>query len=283
MTQQAWNYIHASVIGTSHIDRETPCQDYHVCRTLNVEGDEVFVAAVADGAGSASDGLTGADIACTQFVKEVETFFKEGGLIRELTLEFAQLWVESYQQKITLQAEAEGKKTRDYACTFLAVIAEEESSVFYQLGDGAIIYSAVERPELYYLGVIPAEGAYANTTDFLTDTNAAEKLQYRLLPQPVQDLAMFTDGLQSLAINYVNEQPEPHGQFIKPMLAPLKSNQFNSDFNGKLEEFLNSKMVNDRTDDDKTIVLASRNTNELADEDNLEIVASETAAEETNT
>lgn len=256
---EGWRIVRASVIGTSHLERGVECQDYCDHKEIPTSDGTILVAVVSDGAGSASNGAEGAELACTQFVSEVETFLMDGKTIEDLDSKFGQLWLSYVQQRIGDLAEAAQKSTRDYACTFLAAVLSDESAVFYQIGDGAIVYSPAHRPDSYFWGVVPHEGMYANTTDFITDNSAQEKLQHEFLSVPVKNLAMFTDGIQSLAIDYSGGIPGvPHGPFLRPMLAPLRAGADLGDINDKLQIFLASPNINQRTDDDKTMILVSR-------------------------
>jgi serine/threonine protein phosphatase PrpC len=55
-----WRVVGASVVGTAHEKTGQPCQDAHGWRILP---DNVLIAAVADGAGSAALGEIGAQVA----------------------------------------------------------------------------------------------------------------------------------------------------------------------------------------------------------------------------
>ena len=68
---------------------------------------------------------------------------------------------------------------------------------------------------------------------------------------------MFTDGIEPIAVNIQNQIP--HEPFLIPMITPLRKARFvDAELNGKLEVFLNSPRINEKTDDDKTLFLASR-------------------------
>ena len=74
-----WRYANASVIGQAHIRQETTCQDRLLCRTIDTKTDgEIFVAVVADGAGSTSHGQIGAEVACETFIGQVADFLNSG-------------------------------------------------------------------------------------------------------------------------------------------------------------------------------------------------------------
>ena len=58
-----------------------------------------------------------------------------------------QNWLTHFQSEVTRRADSEGLKSRDYACTLLAAIVEDEQAVMLQLGDGAIVYSTPDAPD----------------------------------------------------------------------------------------------------------------------------------------
>jgi len=73
----------------------------------------------------------------------------------------------------------------------------------------------------------------------------------------VQRLAVFTDGLQRLAINMAAQTPhEPFFARFFSILAKA-SLQDEEQLQDALETFLKSQPVEERTDDDRTLVLAT--------------------------
>ena len=255
-----WKVALASVIGTSHTERGVECQDYCDHKFLQIGDDEIVVAVVDDGEGSDSNSLEGAELACSYFINEVEIFLSQGKSITDLDREFGEHWLAYIQQRIGDLAATNDRNLRDFACTFLAALVDDESAVFYQIGDGGMVFSPIEREGEFFWALVPEESVYANTTNFITDKSATEKLQYEILSQPVKSLVMFTDGVQGLAVDYRDASPgKPHQPFLRPMLSPLATDTEITVINEKLHLFLNSKEINERTDDDKTIVLISRN------------------------
>ena len=67
---------------------------------------------------------------------------------------------------------------------------------------------------------------------------------------------MLTDGLQPLALNYAAKAA--HAPFFVPMFRPLRVAPSGATVLAALRNFLDSPRVNERTDDDKTLILATR-------------------------
>lgn len=257
-----WRYVHASVKGTSHASTDAPCQDVTACEILtNAKGNETLVAVVSDGAGSACRAEIGAALACQLFISEMRAFFESDYTASDLTLDFARKWITSFQNDIQLRADAEELKPRDFACTFVAAVISDESAAFLQVGDGAIVVRSHDEPgdDSYDWVFWADEGEYANQTTFLTEAAAFEKLNFQTVGNRVDETALFSDGLQRLALHF--QSRTAHAPFFQSMFAPLHA-VLNDGHAGalttSLAAFLNSPSVNERTDDDKSLVLATR-------------------------
>ena len=253
-----WRFAHASAIGLAHINQNTDCQDRFACRTMTTANDgEILIAVVADGAGSAEKGFRGAEMACELFTAEIADFLNsKNASVKSLNADFGRRWIEYFQQKIGDIAQTDEKTLRDYATTLVAAVIGETSAIFYQVGDGGIVYSASGAAQSYRFGVAPAESLYVNMTDFLTDETAFEKLRFEVIENSVEDVILFSDGIFAVAVDYQTNQP--HEPFLMPMIAPLRNGRGADGLNEKLESFLSSPKLNEKTDDDKTIILASR-------------------------
>lgn len=258
MKFEKWNYATASVIGQAHINQETICQDRLLCRTISTESDgEVLIAAVADGAGSTTHGQIGAEIACEFFAEQVKKFLSSrNASVGSLNEDFGRLWIEFFQTKIAETAKEEKLELREYATTFIAAVVGKDSAVFYQVGDGAAVFSANGETESYTFGIEPEDTEYVNMTEFLTDDAAAQSLRFVCIEKPIEDVILFSDGIYAVAVNY--QTNKPHEPFLIPMIAPLRNGNSAEGLNEKLENFLASPKLNEKTDDDKTIILASR-------------------------
>ena len=256
MKNSNWRIAHASAIGTAHINQGTECQDRLACEIIETNDGEVLIAVVADGAGSTTDGQIGAEIACRFFIEEVADFLNSrDASVSSLSLEFGRFWISYFQQKIAETAKSAEKNVRDYASTLVGAVIGENHSAFFQIGDGGAVFSTSGETESYQFAIKPEESEYVNVTDFLTDETAVEKLRFVLIEERVEDLILFSDGIFAVAVDYQTNQP--HEPFLMPMIAPLR-NRTGKNLNEKLVNFLSSPKMNEKTDDDKTIILASR-------------------------
>jgi hypothetical protein len=104
----------------------------------------------------------------------------------------------------------------------------------------------------------PERGEYANTTRFLTDGDAPDHIRVAALPGTPTDIAIMTDGLQSLALDYASESV--HEPFFRGMFQPLQGSSGSGELpalSASLGQFLSSDRVRSRADDDVSLILAT--------------------------
>ena len=197
----------------------------------------------------------------------VRALLANGGGPRDLTREFVVTWLARFHDEIATRAEAAAGVPRDYACTLLAAVIGEDSAAYCQIGDGAIVVATPDDPDDYCWIFWPQQGEYENTTKFATDPAASNLIAVEQADQPVDEVALFSDGLQRLALHY--EGRTAHTPFFRPMFAPVRAADPGraETLSAQLAAFLGSQPVNARTDDDKTLVLATRRPQTPAETD----------------
>ena len=248
-----WKFINASVIGTSHLDSGAPCQDKSIVAVATGEnGDPYLVCLAADGAGSAANGGRGAELACTTGMAFLTSAIQDA---RRFHTDLIGEVIARIRSAIFQEARKATHSRRDYACTFIGAVLGSSMSIFFQIGDGAVV---VSKNNTYGVVFWPDAGPYANMTHFITDDDAFANLHVETSDTCFDGMAIFSDGLQYLAL--VFKQQIPHVPFFHPMLETLgKIPRRNiEDLKTKLVRFLESRGVNERTDDDKTLILAAK-------------------------
>jgi hypothetical protein len=248
-----WNFLGESVIGKSHIRLGVPCQDAYAVSPLRTANDEdVMVLVCADGAGSASLSQIGSRAACDLVIKKVDQYFQSGGDVNLIQIELVKEWVEQIRGDIAQLSLENGVDCRQMACTLLVAIVGESASVFFQLGDGVIV---VREGEQYVPVFWPQNGEFANSTYFITDDTALENLVFRKNIR-IDELAVLTDGLQMLALDYAGKQA--YSPFFIPLFRALQNTESVDNLQVPFRQHLSSDRINEKTDDDKTLVIASR-------------------------
>jgi hypothetical protein len=84
------------------------------------------------------------------------------------------------------------------------------------------------------------------------------RLQFVSSEGEFSELAVFSDGIERLALDFNNQTASE--RFFDPMFAPLASMSpgRNRLLSASLRRYLDSPRVLERTDDDKSLVLARR-------------------------
>jgi len=240
-----WKLVYGSVRGTSHARSGQPCQDYCTGRAV----DSIMIAACSDGAGSASLSHLGSRLAVECFV-EAATQSQDGSPPDRATIES---WVELSRRQVLDEASAQGVIPRQLACTFLGAIVGEDWAVFAQIGDGVIVFDGESDYEMAFW---PDNGEYANATRFLTDDDYLDHLRIETVARRISDLAILTDGMQTLALDFAAARV--HRPFFTPLFQTVRNGPNVATLQTSLLGFMDSKRINDRTDDDKTLFLATR-------------------------
>ncbi|WP_043381467.1 PP2C family serine/threonine-protein phosphatase [Methylobacterium sp. UNCCL125] len=253
-----WRLVLAVARGTSHEGSNAPCQDHAGCRVVDTDEGDVLVAVVCDGAGSAAHAEVGAWLAVETAMELVELHFEEGGRMADVDLACGRAWVARVADALTRHAAAEGRPLRDYACTLLVAVVGASGAAFLQVGDGAIVISRGEDEDWSYV-FWPQHGEFANTTNFVVSHDATERLEFAYVPERLQEVSVFSDGLENLVLHQATRTVfEP---FFRQMLAPVRKLAgpgLDAALSADLTAYLSSPRVCERTDDDKSLVLASR-------------------------
>ncbi len=208
-----------------------------------------MIAACSDGAGSAELSHLGSRCAVERFLEKAGRPTGDAAPAREAI----EAWVDAARASVLEEASAQGVPPRQLACTLLGALASDDWAAFVQIGDGVIVFDGEAGYELAFW---PDNGEYANTTRFLTDEDYRTHLRIEIVPRQVGELALLTDGMQMLALDFARACV--FSPFFVPLFRTVRSGLDEDWLRASLLEFLNSRRVNDRTDDDKTLLLATR-------------------------
>ena len=249
-----WRVIRASVQGTSHAKTGQPCQDSSSVALDAPDG--VLVAAVADGAGSAELSADGSRITACAATRSAVRLLRlhvrplYEGVLEEILRES----VHSARKELEAEARRQKKSLREFATTLIVAICAPEITGAAQIGDGAMVTAGGESGG-YTLFSAPQRGEYANTTNFITSDNWQDSLDIATRYGDISRLAMFTDGIQSIALN-AGSGNAPHAPFFDPIFSWAEKQEDTDAAGNGLAAFLSSPRVTARADDDLTLLLA---------------------------
>jgi hypothetical protein len=218
---------------------------------------------VCDGAGSAAHSEIGAETASERFIELVCDYFNAEGSLLEIDRDTVVTWLSDVANRLTTRAHAEGKAPKDYSCTLIAAIIGSEAAAFAQVGDGAIVVRDREADSWTWV-FWPQHGEYANQTVFVLSANAAEAMEFNVGPRRIEDLAIFSDGIERMVLNSVTKAV--NGPFFDQMFAPVRASValgLDESLSKSLRGYLGSAIVNARTSDDKSLLMATRGPREI--------------------
>ncbi len=248
-----WKLVYASVQGTTHRKLRQPCQDHVFGTIVPAAMGPVLVAACSDGAGGAESSAAGSRVACETILHGIFHTLKKGLPVAKLDKPGMVHWYQDVREALSAEARARRVPLHEMACTLLTAVVDAQMAVFAQVGDGAIV---IRDEELHRPVFWPQAGPHPHTTNFVTDPQFADHLDFLVRERPVQELALLTDGLQQLALNFGTKKARP--AFFRKLFEPLRRAGQVEGLTLPLRVFLNSPAVNRRTNDDKTLLLATR-------------------------
>lgn len=242
-----WQALSVSVCGTSHEKSGKPCQDANCFRIFE---NDILIAAIADGAGSAALADIGAQTAAEAAVEFISQNLDRDNQDWESLLTEALRSAKATVEQAAIEYQA---KPRDLATTLIVTVTTPELIAAIQVGDGAIVVE--DTPNHVFALTIPQFGEYLNEATFITSPDAIETAQTQIYRNPITNLAIFSDGLQMLALKI--PEGTPHAPFFEPLFRFVSEVEDREMAKIQLENFLRSPRVQERTDDDLTLLLAT--------------------------
>ncbi len=210
-----------------------------------------MIAVCADGAGSAANAGSGSQIVCSAFTAAAREAIAQPPERAAWDRGMIEPCIAAVRAALEIEAKQANIEMRELASTLLAVIASPTRALCAQIGDGGIVIATNGQCELAFW---PQNGEYANTTNFVTDDEALAELEVREFTG-ANALALFSDGLECVAIDFAGRKA--FAPFFQPLFQALRTAQDPATLQQELQSFLDSPRINDRTDDDKTLILAT--------------------------
>ena len=196
-----------SIIGKSHLKKNTPCQDNHSF----MSGKDMGIAVVADGAGSKSHSHLGSKLLVNKLkkyvIKNFDEFYKcnySEARDRIMNFMISELKYKSSKLKISFES---------MATTILFVAIKKGKFIFGHIGDGMIV--ALKNNELITASA-PENGEFANQT-FFVHPKLMEKMKLgKGEIEGIGGFVLMTDGCEGALYNRKEKKPvAANGEMIK--------------------------------------------------------------------
>lgn len=243
----------ASETGTSHLKVGQKKQDWARCTHIEAPIGTVSFSIISDGAGSASFGGEGASLICYSITQKIREYFQTS--LSMPNDDEIWSWIDYTRDLISQCAQKRNIPRREFSATLVGLLVINMHVVTFHIGDGGIV-ARKENEEWISLSW-PETGEYASTTYFLID-DPFPKLKILRYKNEFNAFSLFSDGIENLALDYKNNKPHP--PFFNGLLNPLDQiiNSKNiKELSNALADFLNGEKINERTDDDKSLIIIS--------------------------
>lgn len=247
----------ASVVGTSHLDTNTPCQDSFAIEYS--EDRNWIAAAVCDGAGSAKNSEVGSQLVANAFAKKLIY------LSEEFKTKQPGTWINDYiiQQVLIVRDElrkiANSDTLEDYHTTLVACLVGKTGGFVIHIGDGSLVGGVAVQEKntlvIDYERFIsePQNGEYLNETFFITEPNWIKNIRVTPLP-PLDWFLIGTDGGSAFYLNHLNNEKQ---DFISSFVAEMRKIP-HLEWSEKIQKILQDERANNVTNDDKTLIFFAK-------------------------
>ncbi len=258
MHDSGWHLVGASVAGSYHRREGRPCEDAHAA----LERGGVLALAVSDGAGSARHARRGAELVAAAFCHGSVSALGAGARPEDAagwrTCGRQLLWDVrgALVDEVARSEESPGRAVslHDLAATLVGVVVADGWALVVQVGDGAAVlgtdrgYRCVTRPH---------KGEYANETIFVTSEGAPMEAQVEAVDATgLTGVVLLSDGLERLALDVATWTP--HAPFFDRLLAfARRDDMTDAEKREALVADLDAERIRERSDDDRTLVIAA--------------------------
>lgn len=249
-----WEIVGCSAIGTKHITGGTPCQDAVCYERIS---DQIIIGAVSDGMGSARRSDVGSKLAVQTALSQIKSTqcWLNQPKNDEGAREIFQSVLGKVQAALKQKAENEGYSVEDLNCTLLAFIATPEWLAAMQVGDGLIVVRP--KDENYRLLFMPDKGEHPNETTPVISSDALEEMQVCVKLDAYEFICVATDGIENISL-VKSEKWRPFEGFFEPLEEKVMLSINSRERKQKeIEDYLNSEQINQKTNDDKTLLLCA--------------------------
>lgn len=228
-----WKTASSCVIGNSHINNKTPCQDKtsELKKTDTLEfikkalvldfkwNSSVFYGvSLADGAGSCDNSQIGADLSSKYILRFVESRFNE--LLKINSSQISNLLINYLENGLKETAEYKGVDFASLSSTLLFVAIKSDKFIIGHIGDGVI--GMLDNNNEIKVVSGPENGEFSNATFFTTSTNYPNRL--RILKGTLKNAVGFilmSDGPEE---SLYNKQDNSLLDVTKDIINWLKNN-----------------------------------------------------------
>lgn len=279
MKTDKWISAWCSIIGSSHIIENLPCQDNS--KVEYVENSDFIIAAISDGAGSCENSQIGSSFLVEAAIEKLATSLKLNNWSYRDDLELSnEKWRnEAFAIFTDLKADLRSKaieldiEFKSLSATLIIAISNGNFIACANVGDGRAAFRNLESEWLPML--VPTKGEEANQTLFITSdlwdrTIQSEYFGSFFYSNPITAFTLLTDGCERASFEILKYSEEadryydpnnPFKPFFEPnylnLLKLKKADVDQNKINELWADFIekgNPKLISET--DDKSMILS---------------------------
>ncbi len=236
----------ASVIGKSHLAAGTPCHDAHQFQTFL---EDAYIAVVSDGMGSAAHAEKGsrcaADTVLSLLLETITEDLSDEDVINAIKEAFL-----NTQKRLQEEAQDLEVDIKDLNATLLVFLSLSKRQFYGQVGDCAAIGKTEDG---YQVIARQQRGEYANATFSVCNPQSVLDGIYEKTLTFYPYVALMSDGIESISVSAKDKTVS--ALFFDPFFNAFQKDGFDEEtVSNSLSRFLSSDRINQKTDDDKTLL-----------------------------
>lgn len=240
-----WKIAGASIIGSSHVKNDTPCQDYIYSLTRG----DVLCIALADGAGSYKYSDMGAEISCKAITEYLTSDFDR--FFSLPAIDMKRFFIHGIRTRLGRKASVLETTKTELSSTLLFVAIKSDQFLIGHLGDGVICGEVMG--ELVLLSA-PDNGEFANTTYFVTSRNYEEHFRiYRGNVSGFSSFFLMSDGAAEALFHKKEHKFSSALKTFASWLDEHSSNEVDAAIKSNMETFFPK-----HTTDDCSVIIAHK-------------------------
>ncbi len=270
-----WYVVGQSVIGKSHIENNTLCQDNHFIEDF---GGNWGIAISCDGAGSAKYSHLGSKFVSERSAIIFRAIIEKNKFDKQNHLPPKENWQELSKQglyqvykDLEVYSKKEGLRLEGLACTVIIVIYTPFGYLVTHIGDGRAGY--LNEQKEWKAMMTPWKGEEANQTVFITSSIWNEKIDSFIESNVIEEkstaFTLMSDGCENHSFECSKINPEtqewidlnlPYPKFFNPLVhtlnQSLKEGISHEEIKEKWTNFITSGNEGLKNEsDDKTLIL----------------------------
>lgn len=202
--------------GKSHIETDTPCQDYSFSQKETINGKELVIAAISDGVGSCEYSQFGSEMAVRCAIEYVSDHLKELEMLEDdLIKEVIKNSFNEALRKIEKKASDMEIPFLEFDCTLTLAVYDGKKVIYGHSGDGGIV--ALYNDAGYGMMTRRHKGELANSVFPLRETDEWEFG----IKDNISSFLMMTDGVLDACVDSAEHNERVLWPFIEPVLTEV--------------------------------------------------------------